>query len=44
MDVVKEHWVTGDDSGVFLRWKQKVKKIKAALSKWSRECFGDIIK
>ncbi|XP_070039777.1 uncharacterized protein [Nicotiana tomentosiformis] len=44
MDVVRQNWnadFIGDRS---LMFKHKLKKVKATLSKWSRDTFGDIFK
>ncbi|KAH0758309.1 hypothetical protein KY290_021802 [Solanum tuberosum] len=41
---VKASWSGDYSNDVFLQWKLKLKKTKLALSKWSREQFGDIFK
>ncbi|XP_070041267.1 uncharacterized protein [Nicotiana tomentosiformis] len=44
MDVVRLNWEVDFIGDSFLMFKQKIKRVKAALSKWSRETFGDIFK
>ncbi|XP_070007332.1 uncharacterized protein [Nicotiana sylvestris] len=44
MDVVRRNWEVDFIGDPFLMFKQKLKRVKAALSKWSRETFGDIFK
>ncbi|XP_019237102.1 PREDICTED: uncharacterized protein LOC109217316 [Nicotiana attenuata] len=44
MDVVRQNWEANFIGDPFLMFKQKLKRVKAALSKWSRETFGDIFK
>ncbi|XP_075091900.1 uncharacterized protein LOC142172042 [Nicotiana tabacum] len=44
MDVVRQNWKTDFIGDPFLLLNQNIKRVKAALSKWSRELFGDIFK
>ncbi|XP_075107109.1 uncharacterized protein LOC142180086 [Nicotiana tabacum] len=44
MDVVRQNWEADFIGDPFLMFKQKIKRVKAALSKWNRETFGDIFK
>ncbi|XP_070056929.1 uncharacterized protein [Nicotiana tomentosiformis] len=44
MDVVRHNWEADFIGDQFLMFKQNIKRVKAALSKWNRETFGDIIK
>ncbi|XP_075111413.1 uncharacterized protein LOC142181784 [Nicotiana tabacum] len=44
MDVVKYKWNADFIRDPFLMFKHKLKRVKTALSKWSREIFGDILK
>nr|XP_016503455.1 PREDICTED: uncharacterized protein LOC107821539 [Nicotiana tabacum] len=44
MDEVRQNWEANFIGDLFLMFKQKLKKVKAALSKWSRIIFGDIFK
>ncbi|XP_075095162.1 uncharacterized protein LOC142173464 [Nicotiana tabacum] len=44
MDVVRQNWEADFIGDPFLMFKQNIKRVKAALSKWSRETFGDIFK
>ncbi|KAK4726805.1 hypothetical protein R3W88_031722 [Solanum pinnatisectum] len=44
MDVVQHNWIAKDRGDVFIQLKVKQKRIKHALSKWSKENFGDIFK
>ncbi|XP_075111230.1 uncharacterized protein LOC142181699 [Nicotiana tabacum] len=44
MDVVRQNWEADFIWDPFLMFKQKLKRVKAALSRWSRETFGDIFK
>nr|XP_016515213.1 PREDICTED: uncharacterized protein LOC107831932 [Nicotiana tabacum] len=43
-DVVRQNWEADFIGDPFLMFKQNIKRVKAALSKWSRETFGDIFK
>ncbi|XP_059281287.1 uncharacterized protein LOC132034982 [Lycium ferocissimum] len=43
-EVVKQHWQTKFVGTPFLAFKQRLKNLKRALSKWSRETYGDIFK
>ncbi|KAK4729999.1 hypothetical protein R3W88_022987 [Solanum pinnatisectum] len=43
-DVVKASWNEVHSDDAFLQWKLRLKCTKMALSKWSREHFGDIFK
>ncbi|XP_070056126.1 uncharacterized protein [Nicotiana tomentosiformis] len=42
MDVVTQNWNADFIGDPFLMFKHKLKKVKAALSKWSIDTFGDI--
>ncbi|XP_059306374.1 uncharacterized protein LOC132057787 [Lycium ferocissimum] len=44
MHTVEQHWSTEFVEGAFITFKLKMKKLKAALSVWSKETFGDIFK
>ncbi|XP_070031692.1 uncharacterized protein [Nicotiana tomentosiformis] len=44
MDVVRQNWEADFIGDPFLMFKQNIKRVKAALSKWNRETFGDIFK
>ncbi|XP_075099052.1 uncharacterized protein LOC142175940 [Nicotiana tabacum] len=44
MDVVRQNWEDDFIGYPFLMFKQNIKRVKAALSKWSKETFGDIFK
>lgn len=44
MDVVRQNWEVDFIGDQLLMFKQNIKRVKAALSKWSRETFGDIFK
>ncbi|XP_075085064.1 uncharacterized protein LOC107831932 [Nicotiana tabacum] len=44
IDVVRQNWEADFIGDPFLMFKQNIKRVKAALSKWSRETFGDIFK
>ncbi|XP_070035344.1 uncharacterized protein LOC142175819 [Nicotiana tabacum] len=44
MDVVRQNWSSDFIGDPFLMFKHKLKKVKAALSKWSRDTYGDIFK
>ncbi|XP_075104879.1 uncharacterized protein LOC142178959 [Nicotiana tabacum] len=44
MDVVRQNWEADFIGDPFMMFKQKIKRVKAALSKWNRETFGDIFK
>ncbi|XP_049357633.1 uncharacterized protein LOC125822286 [Solanum verrucosum] len=41
-DVVLQNWVSDDVEDIFIQLKLKQKRTKQALSKWSKEKFGDI--
>ncbi|XP_070013359.1 uncharacterized protein [Nicotiana sylvestris] len=43
-EVVKQNWKADFIGDSFLMFKHKLKKVKAALSKWSKDNFGDIFK
>ncbi|XP_075103681.1 uncharacterized protein LOC142178249 [Nicotiana tabacum] len=43
-DVVRKNWEVDFIRDQFLMFKQNIKRVKAALSKWNRETFGDILK
>ncbi|XP_070041000.1 uncharacterized protein [Nicotiana tomentosiformis] len=42
--VVRQNWHAGLIGDHFLMFKQKLKKVKSALSKWSKATYGDIFK
>ncbi|XP_060190609.1 uncharacterized protein LOC132619859 [Lycium barbarum] len=44
LDFVKQQWETALTDDVFLSFKLKMKKLKTALSIWSKNTFGDIFK
>ncbi|XP_060200195.1 uncharacterized protein LOC132628431 [Lycium barbarum] len=44
LDFVKQQWETVLTDDVFLSFKLKMKKLKTALSTWSKTTFGDIFK
>ncbi|XP_060170592.1 uncharacterized protein LOC132601529 [Lycium barbarum] len=44
LDFVKRQWEVALSDDVFLSFKLKMKKLKAALSTWSKATFGDIFK
>ncbi|XP_070010136.1 uncharacterized protein [Nicotiana sylvestris] len=44
MDVVRQNWEADFIGDPFFMFKQKLKRVKEALSKWNRETFGDIFK
>ncbi|XP_075095079.1 uncharacterized protein LOC142173397 [Nicotiana tabacum] len=44
MDMVRQNWEADFIGDLFFMFKQNIKRVKAALSKWSREIFGDIFK
>ncbi|XP_070055567.1 uncharacterized protein [Nicotiana tomentosiformis] len=44
MDVLRQNWEADFIGDLFLIFKQNIKRVKVALSKWSRETFGDIFK
>ncbi|XP_019237891.1 PREDICTED: uncharacterized protein LOC109218029 [Nicotiana attenuata] len=44
MDVVRQNWEVDFIRDPFFMFKQKLRRVKEALSKWSRETFGDIFK
>nr|XP_016491561.1 PREDICTED: uncharacterized protein LOC107811191 [Nicotiana tabacum] len=44
MNVVRQNWEADFIGDPFLMFKQNIKRVKAALSKWSKETFGDIFK
>ncbi|KAH0706068.1 hypothetical protein KY285_010599 [Solanum tuberosum] len=43
-DIVSQNWCTNDSQNPFLNIKENVKRVKSALTKWSREIYGDIFK
>ncbi|XP_019231860.1 PREDICTED: uncharacterized protein LOC109212648 [Nicotiana attenuata] len=43
-EVVKQSWEADFIGDPFIMFKKKLKKVKATLSKWSRDTFGDIFK
>ncbi|XP_075087558.1 uncharacterized protein LOC107813948 [Nicotiana tabacum] len=44
MAVVRQNWEADFIGDQFLMFKQNIKRVKVALSKWNRETFGDIFK
>ncbi|XP_070041117.1 uncharacterized protein [Nicotiana tomentosiformis] len=44
IDMVRQNWEADFIGDPFLMFKQNIKRVKAALSKWSRETFVDIFK
>ncbi|XP_060210603.1 uncharacterized protein LOC132637549 [Lycium barbarum] len=44
MQIVEQHWKTEYVGDSFITFKLKMKNLKTALSAWSRETFGDVIK
>ncbi|XP_070005550.1 uncharacterized protein LOC142163101 [Nicotiana tabacum] len=44
LDVVRQNWIADFIGDPFLMFKQKLKRVKIALSKWSRLTYGDIFK
>ncbi|XP_059313002.1 uncharacterized protein LOC132064126 [Lycium ferocissimum] len=44
MDAVDQHWRTEFIGDPFIIFKLKMKSLKAALSRWSKETFGDLFK
>lgn len=44
LDFVKLHWRTDLQGNACYVFKQKVKQIKIALTRWNRDTFGDIFK
>ncbi|XP_075077104.1 uncharacterized protein LOC142163855 [Nicotiana tabacum] len=44
MEVVRQNWQADFTGDPFLMFKQKLKRVKIALSKWSRFTYGGIIK
>ncbi|XP_060202609.1 uncharacterized protein LOC132631026 [Lycium barbarum] len=44
LDIVRLNWSEESIRNPFLVFKQKIKKVKGALSAWSRLAFGDIFK
>ncbi|XP_059292187.1 uncharacterized protein LOC132045622 [Lycium ferocissimum] len=44
MDTVKLNWPEESEGNPFLVFRQKNKQVKGALSSWSREAFGNILK
>lgn len=43
-EVIRQNWNLVHSDDVFVNFKIKIKKTKLALSKWSKECFGNIFK
>ncbi|XP_015160507.1 uncharacterized protein [Solanum tuberosum] len=43
-EVVEQNWVANESDDIFVQFKQKHKRTKKALTKWSKEKFGDIFK
>ncbi|XP_060216639.1 uncharacterized protein LOC132644099 [Lycium barbarum] len=44
LEVVNQAWSTDFESDEFISFKLKLKKVKTALSAWSKSAFGDIFK
>ncbi|XP_019256398.1 PREDICTED: uncharacterized protein LOC109234797 [Nicotiana attenuata] len=44
LEVVKQNWIADFIGDPFLMFKQKLKRVKIALSKWSKVTHGDIYK
>ncbi|XP_070046535.1 uncharacterized protein [Nicotiana tomentosiformis] len=44
MEVVRQNWMADFIGDPFLMLKQKLKRVKTALSKWNKLIFGDIFK
>ncbi|KAH0655479.1 hypothetical protein KY285_030361 [Solanum tuberosum] len=44
MEVVKQNWHAEEGLNPFITFKNKMKKMKGILSKWSREVYGDVFK
>ncbi|XP_060195363.1 uncharacterized protein LOC132624632 [Lycium barbarum] len=44
LDVIKENWVESYGSDPFFNFHNKLKNVGRALSKWSRDTYGDIFK
>ncbi|XP_075074436.1 uncharacterized protein LOC142162033 [Nicotiana tabacum] len=44
LEVVKQNWIADFIGDPFLMFKQKLKRVKIALSKWSKLTCGDIFK
>ncbi|KAG5585342.1 hypothetical protein H5410_045776 [Solanum commersonii] len=44
LEVVKQNWESVFSKDVFVQWKFRLKKTKIALTKWSKDKFGDIFK
>ncbi|XP_075096283.1 uncharacterized protein LOC142174394 [Nicotiana tabacum] len=43
MEVVRQNWMADFIEDPFLTFKQKLKRVKIALSKWSKLTYGDIV-
>ncbi|XP_070046431.1 uncharacterized protein [Nicotiana tomentosiformis] len=43
-DIVRQNWVAAFIGDPFLKFKQKLKRVKTALSQWSKVTYGDIFK
>ncbi|XP_019241256.1 PREDICTED: uncharacterized protein LOC109221250 [Nicotiana attenuata] len=44
LEVVKQNWIADFIGDPFLMFKRKLKRVKIALSKWSKLTYGDIFK
>ncbi|XP_075097936.1 uncharacterized protein LOC142175253 [Nicotiana tabacum] len=44
MEVIRQNWIADFTRDPFLMFKQKLKRVKIALSKWSKLTYGDIFK
>lgn len=43
-EVVKQNWCTNGSQNHFLDFKENIKRVKTALTKWSRDTYDDILK
>ncbi|KAH0661241.1 hypothetical protein KY284_026172 [Solanum tuberosum] len=43
-EIVRQNWSSGDSQNPFQDFKENIKKVKSALTKWSRDTYGDIFK
>ncbi|KAH0693469.1 hypothetical protein KY285_020566 [Solanum tuberosum] len=44
LDVVKQNWSINGSQNPWLYFKENIKRVKVALTKWSRDTYGDIFK
>ncbi|XP_049364489.1 uncharacterized protein LOC125829284 [Solanum verrucosum] len=42
--VVRQNWVAKENLNPFILFKENIRRVKNALSKWSKETYGDIFK